>query len=56
VQTPDEWLVVPQAGLAEKFGDHAAFREKWGDLSAYDQVDPVEYVSDRWRSFAKRTK
>lgn len=51
-----EWLVVPEAGLAEAPGDRAAFHAKYGDVDLQNYIDSYPAIafalpSARWAHY-----
>ena len=49
----DEWVVCPEAGVADKFGDLQAFIERFGsaDLVKELVLSSSKFVGPRWRAF-----
>jgi mannose-6-phosphate isomerase-like protein (cupin superfamily) len=53
----ESWKVCPEAGTTEKFGDLAAYAERFGDNTgdalSKKVLEEVEQVSERWRHFVR---
>jgi len=62
VQTPSagtrerEWVVCPEAGTTDRFGDPAAFAERFGSVERLiGELAPM-FVSERWSEFMGRKR
>jgi mannose-6-phosphate isomerase-like protein (cupin superfamily) len=54
--TDKEWVICPEAGTPERFGDLAAFRERFGSIEQVMNGLVPMFVGDRWKEYVARRR